>query len=77
MSIRSNLKHFNRGRILVITLAVIAIVWILVQQFVLRNAACLNQMCPVHDYSYVLRLILVIAISSAAFWLFKNPKAQS
>lgn len=76
MSIRPYLKHFNRGRILIITLAIIAIIWILVQQFLLRNAACANKMCPVNDYSYLFRLVLVIAISSVAFWLIKSSKPQ-
>lgn len=76
MSIRSNLRYFNRGRIIVITLTIVAIAWILVQQFLLRDAQCANRMCPANDNNYLFRLILVIAISSVAFWLLKSPKSN-
>ncbi len=73
-SLRSQLRHFNRGRIIVITLTLVAIAWILIQQFILRGPMCANKMCPVNDYTYLFRLMLVVAISAIAFWLLRNQK---
>lgn len=62
---------FSRSRIAVITLAVLSIAWILVNQFLFRGARCANIMCPANDYEYLFRITLVIVISAAAFWLLK------
>ena len=75
MKLPELLLQMNRGQMLVVTIGVVAIGYLLVEEFLLKDD-CLNRMCAVNDYSWVWQIGLLAASTALAFWLLRDTPSK-
>lgn len=76
MKLPQEILQMNRGQMLVAVIAILAIGYLLVKEFLIVDL-CLNRMCPINDYSWVWQTGLIAAACAVAYWLLKTDKKNS